>query len=199
MAANQTQNYSTEERRLLLKIARQGVQAAASRKSLPALNLEELPELLRQPGACFITLHKNAQLRGCTGTLVAQLPLAQEVLQTAAQTAIHDHRFDPVRPEEEPELEIEISVLTPSRPLEVPDPSDLPNLIRPGIDGVTLRKGFHRATFLPQVWEQIPDPVEFLDRLCQKMGLPRRAWLEPGMEVDVYQVEKFSEEELAET
>lgn len=192
-------NYSVEERRLLLKLARVGVQAAANHTNLPNLDLMELPEKLREPGACFVTLHKHGTLRGCTGTLVAQNPLAEEVLRTASQTATRDPRFSPVGPDEEPDLDIEISILTPSEKLDVPDPCELPNLIRPGIHGVTLRKGFYRATFLPQVWKQIPGPVEFLDRLCQKMGLDRRSWLEPGMEVEVYQVEEFSEKELAET
>lgn len=198
--ADRLHEFSAAERKTLLGIARQGLQAAARGETLPQLDIQAMSPHLCEPAACFVTLlQPDGELRGCTGTLVAQSPLAEEVLRTAAQTAISDPRFQPVRPDEEPDLDIEISVLTPSRKLDVSDPQSLPDMIRPRIDGVTLRRGFYRATFLPQVWDKIPDPVEFLDRLCLKMGLSRKAWLLPGIEVEVYQVEEFSEKELAET
>ena len=191
-------NLSAGERQLLLKLAHEAIEAAAAGKPLPQTSLETLPEKLHQPGACFVTLRKDGELRGCTGTLVAQDVLAREVIRTAAQTALRDPRFPAVTPDEVPTLDIEISILTPPQPLDISDPRDLPSMIRPGIDGVTLSKGLHRATFLPQVWDRIPDPVDFLDMLCQKMGLSPKAWLMPGMQVEVYQVEEFSEEDLAE-
>lgn len=199
MSQEKTQeNLTLKERQLLLRLARRAIEAAAAGQPLPQIDLESLPERLREPRACFVTIHtKNGELRGCTGVLVARLPLAQEVIQTAAQTALRDPRFPPVTPEEVPELDIEISILTPPQPLHFSDPRELPRLIRPGIDGVTLFRGPYRATFLPQVWERISDPVEFLDMLSQKMGLPPRAWMFPGMQAEVYQVESFSEKELA--
>ncbi len=198
MAEKRIHRLSEDERRQLLALARASVSAAAAGKPLPQIKLDDLSSNLREPGACFVTLHKHGDLRGCTGVLVAQIPLAEEVIKTAAQTALHDPRFMPVSPDEVPEIDIEVSVLTPPQKLDVPDPRNLPKLIRPGIDGVTLYRGPYRATFLPQVWDKIPDPVEFLGRLCQKMGLPMQAWQQPGMQVEVYQVEEFSENELTE-
>jgi len=139
-----------------------------------------------------VTLQEHGELRGCIGSLVAQVPLAVEVVRMAGQAA-HDPRFPPVGPDELPDIEIEISVLTEPQRLSFSDPIELRRLLRPGIDGVTLRRDTHRATFLPQVWEHIPDTTKFLDMLCQKMGLPARSWTQPGMIVETYQVEKFSE------
>jgi AmmeMemoRadiSam system protein A len=111
------------------------------------------------------------------------------------QTALHDPRFYPVTPDEVEQLTIEISILTAPQRLALDRPADLPNRIRPGIDGVTLSRGGHRATYLPQVWDKIPNPTDFLDSLSQKMGLPSRAWAQEGTEAEVYQVEEFSEEQ----
>ncbi len=197
MAEKSIPKLSTEEKRLLLSLAREAVTCAAADAPLPRVELDKLPPALREPAACFVTLHKHGELRGCTGVLVAQMPLAQEVVRTAATTALHDPRFPPVRPEEVPQLDIEISVLTEPQPLKVSNPADLPHHLRPGVDGVTLYLRPYRATFLPQVWERIPDPVDFLDMLCRKMGLPPRSWLDPQMQVEVYQVEEFAESKLA--
>jgi AmmeMemoRadiSam system protein A len=189
---------TTDERRTLLKLARDSVVAAATGSSLPHADLGDYTPTLREKGACFVTLYAGDRLRGCTGILVAQSPLVQEVIRTAAQTALSDPRFRPVTPREVPGLSIEISVLTPPQPLAFSQPEDLPRLLRPGVDGVTLSRGMYRATFLPQVWDRVPDPVQFLDMLCEKMGLFAGAWRQPGMQVDTYQVEEFSENELAE-
>jgi AmmeMemoRadiSam system protein A len=190
-------NLTGDEQQVLLRLARQAIEAAACGDRPLEVDLASLPPSLREAKACFVTLHKQGALRGCTGVLVARSPLAREVIHTAAQTALSDPRFVPVTSEEVPELEIEISVLTPPQHLDVPSPEALPRLIRPGVDGVTLIKGPYRATFLPQVWDRVPDPVTFLDMLCEKMGLPPRSWLVTPMEVEVYQVEEFSEHQAA--
>jgi AmmeMemoRadiSam system protein A len=182
------------ERRLLLELARQSIISAAESKPLPSVDIEEMPLCLREYRACFVTLHKEGMLRGCTGVLVARSPLVNEVIQTAAQTALQDPRFLPVIPGEADSLDIEISVLTPTQPLALSTPEELPHLIRPGIDGVTLSKNARRATFLPQVWERVPDPVIFLNMLCRKMGFPPNEWRYPGMRAEVYQVEQFSDQ-----
>jgi len=186
-----------EDRLALLDLARTTVAAAARHEPLPRIDLSDVPPALAAPGACFVTLtrHGTGELRGCTGVLVARTALAEEVVHTAAQTALHDPRFTPVRAEEVPEMDIEISVLTPSRPLDFDVPEDIPRLLRPGIDGVTLTIGRRRATFLPQVWDKVPDPVDFLNRLCLKMGLPAGTWRTPGTSVEVYQVVEFSDHE----
>ncbi len=196
MTTDEQRRLSTEERRTLLRLARQAVIAAAKGEPAPKVNLKEMPSTLTAQAACFVTLQKGGGLRGCTGTLVAQAPLAAEVVRTAAQTALYDPRFPSVTLGEVPDIEIEISILTEPQRLVFSDPLDLLRLLRPGVDGVTLRRDTYRATFLPQVWEHIPDPSRFLDMLCQKMGLPARSWTQPGMIAETYQVEKFSEAEL---
>ncbi|MBN1427104.1 MAG: AmmeMemoRadiSam system protein A [Anaerolineae bacterium] len=198
MAERRITSLSPDERRILLKLARESIEAAANGKPYPPPDLDQLPARLREDAACFVTLHIGDDLRGCTGTLTARSPLVEEVIHTAAQTALSDPRFMSVTPDEVSLIDIEISVLTAPQKLNVPSPNDLPNLIRPGIDGVTLAKGLHRATFLPQVWDKIPNPIDFLDMLSQKMGLPPKAWLTPGIQVEVYQVEEFSESHIGE-
>jgi AmmeMemoRadiSam system protein A len=185
------------ERTALLKLARLSLIAAANHQPPPSPSSEMLTPRLIEPRACFVTLNIHENLRGCTGVLVARASLLEEVISTTAQTALHDPRFHPVIPAEVDQIEIEISVLT--TPMRLPDfsPGDLPKLIKPFIDGVILYRGFNRATFLPQVWQKIPDPAQFLDALCQKAGLLQDSWRMPGIEVDIYQVEEFSEHDPA--
>jgi len=184
-----------EERRLLLSLARRSIeQAVCNRKPLePDLNL--LPPRLRETGVSFVTLTlPDGRLRGCIGALEASYPLAVDVCIHAAAAALEDYRFLPVRPEEIPLLRIEISRLTPPQPLEYAHPLDLPNCIRPHIDGVVLRDGPRRATFLPQVWDKIEDPCEFLSNLCIKLGGSEDLWKRKKLTVEIYQVEEFQEE-----
>jgi AmmeMemoRadiSam system protein A len=107
--------------------------------------------------------------------------------------ALQDYRFPPVPLEELPEIEIEISRLTTPQPLEYADATDLVSALRPGVDGVTLRDGWRRATFLPQVWEKLPDPEMFLSHLCDKMGAAPDLWRRKKLDVSIYQVEEFHE------
>lgn len=187
------ENYSPEEKAQLLAIARRTLEAVASGQSRPRVDLESLPSRLHEQRACFVTLNRDHDLRGCTGTLVARRSLAEEVSFTTAQTALNDPRFTPVTAGEVPEINIEISVLTPPMPLNYDRPDDLPKLLRPGVDGVLLQLGPYRSTFLPQVWERIPDPENFLGMLCRKAGLPSDAWRNPRLEVEIYQVVSFEE------
>lgn len=184
---------SPEERGILLKLARQAMEAAVKGESLPPLALEDLPARLRQLGASFVTLTSHGELRGCIGALEPYLPLAEDVREHAVAAALQDYRFPPVRPEELPEIQIEISRLTRPQPLDYDQPEELLRRLRPHIDGVILRDGFHRATFLPQVWEKIPQPEEFLSHLCLKMGAPPDLWRRKRLQVQVYQVEEFHE------
>ncbi len=181
------EEYTAEEGAILLRIARQTLEAAV-RGDTPVLpDLTALPAALREQRACFVTLHTlEGELRGCTGTLVARLPLAHEVSRITVQTAFYDPRFPPVRAHELPLLTIEISVLTPPVELAFARPEDIPGLLHPGVDGVILTLGLHRATFLPQVWERAPNPEEFLDLLCHKMGLLPGCWKQPGVQVQTY-------------
>jgi AmmeMemoRadiSam system protein A len=182
-----TDVYTPEEQEQLLNISRHTLEVITEGYEPTALDLNQVLPKLREPRACFVTLNSGIELRGCTGTLAPRGPLAQEVVHTTVGTAFYDPRFPPVDREEVPYLQIEISVLTPSQPLEFATPADIPKLIRPGIDGVTLMIGKHRATFLPQVWDMVPDPRKFLEHLSQKMGLPSGAWLDPNIKVETYQ------------
>lgn len=185
---------SPEEKTLLLKLARQSLEAAARGQTLPALNLDELAASLRQPGASFVTLTlKGGALRGCIGALEARQPLAEDVREHAAEAALEDYRFPPVDPAELPQIEIEVSRLTAPQDLVYAAPDDLPAHLRPHIDGVTLIDGWRRATFLPQVWEKLPDPEDFLAHLCDKMGAPPNLWRRKKLHVQTYQVEEFHE------
>jgi len=181
------------EQIFLLRIAREAVEAAAHGEDMPPLDLADCPEQLRAPGASFVTLTRSGALRGCIGGLQAAIPLALDVREHALAAATEDYRFLPVQPEEVAELEIEVSVLTEPRALEYTSPQDLLNQLRPGIDGIILSSGLRRATFLPQVWEKVPDPPTFLSMLCEKAGLRENAWRVGGLQVATYQVESFHE------
>ncbi|MFH7319229.1 AmmeMemoRadiSam system protein A [Desulfurivibrio sp. D14AmB] len=151
------------------------------------------PALLGQRRGVFVTLKLRGRLRGCIGSLSPQQPLLEGVRQNALNAAFHDPRFPPLDAAELTELRIEVSILTPLRPLDYADGSELPSLLRPGRDGVLLEGGGFSATFLPQVWEQLPDPVAFLGHLCLKAGLPAEAWRHERLQVKTYQVQSFSE------
>jgi len=188
--------YTPQEKHLLLSLARETLQRVTNGQQPPTIDLAALPPALAEERACFVTLRRrgNGMLRGCTGTLVARHPLAEEVVNMTIQTAFYDPRFPPVQAYEVPELQIEISVLTPPQPLHFRDPDELVRKLRPGVDGVTLRLGHRRATFLPQVWESYPDPQVFLSLLSQKMGAAPDAWRDPRLQVETYQAIVFEEE-----
>lgn len=182
-----------EEKRYLLKLARLAVEAAVRGQPPPAIDPAALTPTLQAPGASFVTLTRRGALRGCIGALEPYQPLVEDVREHAAAAATQDYRFPPVIPEELPEIKIEISRLTPPISLDYRDSDDLLAQLRPGIDGVVLRDGWRRATFLPQVWEKIPDKTAFLSNLCHKMGAPPDTWRKKHLDVLVYQVEEFHE------
>jgi AmmeMemoRadiSam system protein A len=184
---------SQEERAILLKLARQALEAGVSGKALEPIELSKQPQQLKEIGASFVTLTRKGELRGCIGALEASQPLVEDVRQHAVAAALQDYRFPPVSPEELPDLSIEISRLTPPQRLDYEKSDDLLKLLRPQIDGVILKDGIRRATFLPQVWEKIQEPALFLNYLCQKMGLQSETWRRKKLEVWTYQVEEFHE------
>ncbi len=184
------------ERKMLLVAARKSIEDRVVKGVLPQPDVEKFPPLLREKGACFVTLTKADALRGCVGSLEAERPLIADVCDRAAAAAVNDFRFPPVSREELPEIRIEISRLTSPELLAYQKPEELPGLLQPGKDGVVLSYGPRKATFLPQVWKKLPEPEIFLDRLCLKMGLDPSFWRKHLLEVEIYQVEKFSEEEL---
>lgn len=185
-----------DEKRILLRLAREALEAAVHRRPPPAIKLKSLPERLQKPGASFVTLTRGGQLRGCIGTLERKLPLAEDVREHVVAAALDDYRFPSVKPEEVGEIEIEISVLSIPQALEYQDAERLPKHLRPGVDGVILLHGVHRATFLPQVWKKVPDAEQFLSMLCQKAMLPKDAWRRGDLQILTYQVESFHEAEF---
>lgn len=193
-----TELLSSAERKLLLDAAREAIRSRVLDGELLRPAAKDYPPRLQEKGACFITLKRGEQLRGCVGSLQATRPLIQEVCDRAAAAAVNDYRFPPVTAEELPELRIEISRLTPPKPLDYKDPEQLATLLEPYEDGVVLTYNLRKATFLPQVWNQLPDPGEFLDRLCMKMGLSPGFWRTHLMKVERYSVEKFAEDKSPE-
>ncbi len=182
-----------EEKSTLLKLARQALEECVENKPLKPLDLKDFPPRLQEPGASFITLTEAGELRGCIGALEPYLPLAEDVREHAAAAGLQDYRFPPVNPAELPMIEIEVSRLTMPVPLQYSTPKELVERLRPDVDGVILRDGMLRATFLPQGWEKLPDPEEFLDHLCMKMGVAPDTWRRRHLQVQVYQVEEFHE------
>jgi AmmeMemoRadiSam system protein A len=189
-----TEKLSETDKTELLIIAREAITAAAKGQSLPQIDPKKFSKELQTEGASFVTLMKEGKLRGCIGALEAYQPLILDVQFHAAAAAQEDYRFKPVTLDEIDLMKIEISYLTPLQRLDYFDTNDLISKLRPGIDGVLLKDGSRRATFLPQVWDQISNCEEFLDHLCIKMGAHPDLWQEKHLEVYVYQVEEFSED-----
>ncbi len=185
--------FTPEERQMLLRLARKSVMAAATGGEAPSDD-RAAPAKFHERRACFVTLTRNGVLRGCIGSLRPEESLYQAVISRAKAAAIEDPRFDPVRPDEVDKIAIEISVLTLPEPLAFSSPRDLLEKLRPGIDGVVLSINGSTATYLPQVWEQLPDKRRFLRELSQKAGLPPDAWMSPDATVRTYQVEAFHED-----
>ena len=169
--------YSAAERAYLLNLARQALTAAVKRADAPAP--KDIPLSLQQQRACFVTLTE---------------PLFQDVANNARNAGLEDPRFPPVTTDELSRIHIEVSVLTPPAPLPFASPDDLLKKLRPQIDGVVLKLGGRQATFLPQVWEELPEKEEFLNHLSRKAGCAAAAWRQSGTEVLIYQAEAFAEQ-----
>lgn len=185
-----------QEKQILLKEARKAIEARVRGHDQAALDLDRFPTALRQPGACFVTLSKGGELRGCVGSIEARHPLLIEVRSRAVGAAVKDFRFPPLQEDELEAIKIQISCLSPLRSLSYCQPRDLLDHIQPGKDGVVLSWQGRKATFLPQVWEKIPTRKEFLARLCVKMGLDENRWRKKGMQVFLYRVDAFQEGQL---
>ncbi len=192
---NQQNGYLTKEQgEFLLKVARNAIESELFGNGLKRIPLDKVPKIFRKPGAVFVTLTKHGQLRGCIGHIIAHEPLIRSVEDNAIAAAFEDPRFFPLRRDEFKDIKIEVSVLTEPKLLEYKDTKDLLNKLRPGIDGIIIKKGPYTATFLPQVWEQLPDKQVFLSHLCMKAGLPSDEWQKGDLEVFTYQVQAFEEE-----
>ena len=184
---------TSEEKQTLLRLARQALELGVRGEKLPPLDWDSLSPTLRADGASFVTLTVRGDLRGCVGALEAYQSLAADVREHAIAAALEDYRFRPVQVAELGGISIEVSRLTAPVPLEYSSPEDLIKKLRPGVDGVILRDGSRRATFLPQVWEKLPDAEDFLANLCHKMGASPDLWRRKHLSVFTYQVEEFHE------
>lgn len=187
------QYLTLEECDLLLDLARQALEFSVRGEPLPDLALEDYPPKLQQDGATFVTLTIDGRLRGCIGTLEPTRPLAEDVRRHAIAAAFDDYRFPSVTPAELEQISIEISCLTTPKALKFDHPDELLSALRPDVDGVVLRAGSRRATFLPQVWKKLPNPKDFMGQLCLKMGAPSDYWRSGDLNVEVYQVQEFHE------
>ena len=184
-----------EYKRILPRIARRSIELALHGRPFPPEEYETLlarhPELAEQR-ATFVTLTLNGALRGCIGSILPRRALIDDVIENARAAAFNDPRFAPLSPEEFERVDIEVSLLTLPQPLPWEDIDDLRRKLRPGIDGVILRFDGRQATFLPSVWEQLPDFDQFFQHLCRKAGLPADC-LRLHPDIHVYQAEKITE------
>ncbi len=165
--------------------------AIADRLGLPLTDEPPHPAL-HTPGATFVTLTEGGRLRGCIGTLEAHRSLEADVRANAVAAAFRDPRFAPVEIDEWPHIQLEVSLLTTPVPLPCRDEADALARLRPGVDGVIFEYGGYRSTFLPQVWEQLPEPAIFLNQLKRKAGLPDTFWA-PEVMLSRYEVCKWKE------
>jgi uncharacterized protein len=172
----QSATLSDAERGRLLQLARASIDHGLRHGRPVAVSPQDYPERLRAPGASFVTLHRHSQLRGCIGSLEAQRPLVEDIAINAYAAAFHDPRFPPLTPAELDDLTIHIAILQPAQALTFHSEAELLAQLRPGIDGLILQDGAHRATFLPVVWESLPEPREFLHQLKWKAGLRMDYW-----------------------
>jgi AmmeMemoRadiSam system protein A len=181
-----------EEGRRLLSLARKTVEESLFHRKTDEVDAKGCPAFNEKRGT-FVTLTIEGSLRGCIGHIIPQETLIEGVRINAINAAFKDPRFRPVSPKEWERVKIEVSILTDPAPLEYSDAEDLLRKLRPGVDGVILKKGFHQATFLPQVWEQLPEPEEFLMHLCFKAGLDENEWKKGELDISTYQVQAFHE------
>ena len=158
-------NFNAAERTILLTVADEAIRYGLKNNLMLSININDYPEKLRDYGASFVTLEINQQLRGCIGSLEAYQPLIQDVAQNAYAAAFRDPRFMPLTQEEYPGLTKHISILSKPSPISFTSEEDLIKQIQPGIDGLILSDHGYRGTFLPSVWEDLPDPKLFLEHL----------------------------------
>ena len=182
--------FSSADRVALLELARASIRAGLEGDEA-RVRAADYPAALQAPRASFVTLNVAAQLRGCIGTLEAHQPLVLDVAQNAFAAAFRDPRFPALGRDEFARIEIHISVLSVPEPVPVASEADLLARLRPGVDGLIIEEGYRRGTFLPAVWESLPEPSEFLRHLKRKAGLPADYW-SAGIRIRRYTVESIS-------
>jgi AmmeMemoRadiSam system protein A len=188
-----TDKLTEKQGNLLLKTARERIEQELLGGKEVSDPVPDLPPVFQDRRGTFVTLTIGGNLRGCIGHITPKESLFEGIRVNAINAAFKDPRFHPITKAEWKKVKIEISILTNPEPLHYSGADDLLNQLRPGIDGLIIKKGFHQATFLPQVWEQLPEKGEFLAHLCLKAGLKGNAWEKGRLEISTYQVQAFEE------
>lgn len=186
---------SETSKKYLLDLARRSIKAELDDKTL---DYKEIPDDVKEDRGVFVTLEISGNLRGCIGNIEPRGSTYKAVARNAVEAAFRDPRFPAVNRDEIDKIDIEVSILSVPRDLEYSDADDLKNKLKKKKPGVILEVGFFRATYLPQVWEDISDPEEFLSGLSMKAGLPPNYWRDgEDLSVRTYEVIKFNEGEFA--
>ena len=185
-------NLTPEDRKALVTLARSAI-AAELDETAAVQRPQVLSEAMEEKRGCFVTLHKKGRLRGCIGTIEPARSLVENVEENARNAAFRDPRFPAVDAGELAQIDLEVSVLSVPEILTYEDPNDLIQKLIPGTHGVIISRDWHSATFLPQVWDQLPEPQTFLSHLCRKAGMDANCWQDADVIVKVYRAEYFSE------
>ncbi|PPD32840.1 MAG: AMMECR1 domain-containing protein [Methylomonas sp.] len=180
-----------EHKTIFLTLARASIQQGIQTGQPLPIDLSAYPPELTNKAASFVTLERHGQLRGCIGMLEAQRPLVKDIAENAFAAAFRDPRFPGISANELADLDLHISILSPAKAMHFSSEQDLIAQLKPGIDGLILQEGYRRGTFLPSVWEQLPDPSLFLRHLKQKAGLSADYW-SSQLNVYRYTTETFS-------
>ena len=187
------QKLNDQEGKYLLEVARKTIERQLFKDKAVAQGNEFYSPKFSEKRGTFVTITINDNLRGCIGHIIPQETLLEGIRENAINAAFKDPRFNPLSKGEWEDIKIEISILTDPAILKYSDADDLLKKIRPNVDGVIIRKGYYQATFLPQVWEQLPDKKEFFTHLCLKAGMNGDEWKNGKLEVYTYQVQAFEE------
>lgn len=167
---------TNQQQQILLKIAKDSIAYGLEYGKALAVNAKDYPTELQVIRATFVTLEINHHLRGCVGMLEAMRPLIVDIAENAFLAAFNDYRFPPVSEDEYSFLDIHLSILSPAERLSFKSEEDLIHQLQPHVDGLILQEGALRGTFLPSVWDSLPEPQQFLQHLKLKTGLPRHYW-----------------------
>lgn len=184
-----------QEQQFLLSLARETLQVYLQQGKKLCIEKNTIPSArLQQEQGCFVTIHKNAQLRGCIGHILPVQPLYLDIIDNALAAAFHDPRFYPLEENELAEIKLEISILSFPEKLSFTSTDELLKKLQPYCHGVILKKGGQQSTFLPQVWESLPEKRDFLTQLSLKAGLSPDTWQTPGVEMYTYEAFVFHEQ-----
>jgi len=179
------------QKEVLLQIAKDAILSEFDgRKINREALIKKYPQLLKK-GAVFVTIKERGALRGCIGSLIAHRPLIDDLIENAKSAAFKDPRFMPLKRHEVDNINLEISILSPYKEVKYENVEELKKKIRPNIDGVVLKLNGYQATFLPQVWEELPTFEEFFAHLCIKAGINPKGCLDAHPQIYTYQVEKI--------